>query len=86
MKMADLVETYRHKCKTNKLDPGVTDYGAVHLSLPGLWTVRSVQHTPKDKTFSKLYVSTTEWGDKKASIQLGPTARAVHNKQATYGN
>jgi len=29
MKMADLAETCRHECKTNALDPGVTDDGAV---------------------------------------------------------
>jgi len=56
MKIADLAETCRHECKANKLDPGVTDDGAVHLSLPGVWAVPSVQHTPKDTTFRNLYV------------------------------
>ena len=59
MKMAVWAETCRHECKTNKLDPGVTEDGAVRLSLAGLWTVPSVEHTPKDATFRKMYVSTT---------------------------
>jgi hypothetical protein len=81
MKMADLAETCRHECKTNKLDPGVTGDGAVHLvyQVCGLCLASSaLQKTrPLGTCTSPPLV---------ASVHLDPTARAVHNKRATYGN